>query len=185
MEELIKIKRFLKGNSNKKIKESLRKFVPTSEKVYGVSVAEINKIVSKYASSSFKLVEELWKDGYLEERISAAKILGRICKNNPEKTLKLINNFVNDITDWAVCDTLATQGIRPIAKIKQKEIFKLSRRLVKSNNPWKKRFGIVLLINFKKEESLRNEIKAIIKEVENDKDYYVKKAVDWIKRSIK
>jgi len=87
--------------------------------------------------------------------------------------------------DWAVCDTLATQGIRSITEIKQKEIFELSRKLMKSTNPWKRRFEIVLLINFKKEKSLRKEIEAIIKQVENDKEYYVKKAIDWIKRSLK
>ncbi|RLG20625.1 hypothetical protein DRN74_05025 [Candidatus Micrarchaeota archaeon] len=185
MEQLTEIRRFLERESNDKAKESWRKFVPTSEKVYGVYLAEINKIVPKYVSGGFKLVEELWESGYLEERILAAKILGKICKKDPEKTLDLIKKFVDDIVDWAICDTLATQGIRPIAKIKQKEIFELSRKLVKSESLWKRRFGIVLLINFKKEKSLRKEIESIIKQAENDKEYYVKKAIDWIKRSLK
>jgi len=184
MKQLTEIKKFLKEKSNGKAKESWRKFVPTSEKVYGVYLAEINKIISKYTSGGFKLVEELWKSDYLEEKILAAKILGKICKKDPEKTLELIKKFVDDITDWPICDTLAIQGIRPIAKIKQKEIFELSRKLVKSENLWKRRFGIVLLINFKKEKLLRKEIKAIIKQVENDKEYYVKKAIDWMKRSL-
>jgi len=99
--------------------------------------------------------------------------------------LKLVKKFVKDIVDWAVCDTLATQGIRPITKIKQKEIFELSKKLVKSKNLWERRFGIVLLINFKKEKHWKKEIEAIIKPLENDKEYYVKKAIDWIKRSLK
>ena len=185
MKQLTEIRKFLKEKSNDKAKESWRKFVPTSEKVYGVYLTEINKIVSKYTSGGFKLVEELWKSGYLEERILAAKILGKICKKDPEKTLDLLKNFVDNIMDWAVCDTLATQGIKPIVKIKQKEIFELSRKLVKSENLWKRRFGVILLINFKKEKSLRKEIEAVVKQVENDEEYYVKKAVDWIKRSLK
>ncbi|MCD6476681.1 MAG: DNA alkylation repair protein [Candidatus Aenigmarchaeota archaeon] len=183
--QLTEIRNFLKEKSNNKVKESGGKFVPTSKKVYGVYLAEINKIVSKYTSGGFKLVEELWKSDYLEERILAAKILGKICKKDPEKTLELIRKFVDDIVDWATCDTLAIQGIRPIAKIKQKEIFELSKKLVKSKNPWKRRFGIVLLINFKKDKTLKQEIKTIIKQVENDKEYYVKKAISWIKREIK
>jgi len=185
MKQLTEIRKFLKEKSNNKAKESWRKFVPTSEKVYGVYLSEINKIVSKYKSGGFKLVERLWKSGYLEERILAAKILGKICKQNPELTLKLINKFVNDIIDWAVCDTLATQGIKPIASIKQKEIFELSKKLAKSENPWKRRFAIVLLINFTKDKGLKKEIKEIIKNVENDKEHYVKKAIDWIKREFR
>ena len=185
MKELMEIKNFLKEKSNDKTKESWRKFIPTSEKVYGVHLTEINKIVLRYKSGGFALVKELWKSGYFEERILASKILGKICKKNPDLTLRLIKEFVNDITDWAICDTLATQGVRPISKIKQKEILELSKHLIRSSNLWKRRFAIVLLINFKKEKSLRNEILNIIKEVENDKEYYVKKAVEWIKRSLK
>lgn len=185
MEPLNEIRQFLKAKSNDKAKQSWRKFVPTSEKVHGVYLAEINKIVSKYKSGGFELVKKLWKSGYLEERILAAKILGKICRQNPELTLKLVGKFVSDIVDWAVCDTLATQGIRPIAKLKQKEIFELSKRLVKSKNLWKRRFGIVLLINFKNEKQLRKEIEATIKEAENDEEYYVKKALEWLKRSLK
>ncbi len=187
MKELIEIRKFLKDKSNDKARNSWRRFVPGSEKLYGVSLAEINKIVLRYKSGGFELVKELWNNGYLEERILAAKILGKICKKNPELTLNLLNKFTNDIEDWAVCDTLATQAIRPIIKIKQKEIFKLSKKLIKSKNPWKKRFAIVLLINFKKEKSLKKEIESIIKEVEDKDDnrYYVKKAVLWIKRSLK
>ena len=185
MERLAEIKKFLKEKSSNKAKESWRKFIPTSEKFYGVYISEINKIVSKYKSGGFGLVEKLWKSGYLEERILAAKILGKISKQNPDLTLKLINKFVDDILDWAVCDTLATQAIRPIAKIKQTELFELSRRLIKSKNLWKRRFGIVLLINFKKNGALKKELEAIIKCIENDKEYYVKKGANWIKRSLK
>ncbi len=120
----------------------------------------------------------------MEEKILAAKILGKICKKNPKLTLNLINEFTHNIENWAVCDTLATQAVRPIAKIKQKEILKLSKKLIKSKNPWERRFAIILLINFKKEKSLKKEIESIIKEAEDngERDYYVKKALLWVKQ---
>lgn len=182
MKQLTEIRRFLKQKSNDKARESWRKFVPSSEKVHGVYLSEINKIVGKYKSGGFEVVKELWKTGYLEERILASKILGKICKKDPELSLRLINKFVDDIADWAVCDTLATQGVRAIAKIKQKEIFVLSKKLIKSKNLWKRRFAIVLLINFKKEKSLRKQVLSIIRKVENHKEPYVKKAVEWVNR---
>jgi hypothetical protein len=43
MKELIEIRKFLKEKS----KESWRKFVPFSEKVYEVYLTEINKIIDK------------------------------------------------------------------------------------------------------------------------------------------
>lgn len=182
------IRKILRTKADKNVREHMRKFVPTAKKIYGVKVAELNKLASKYKSGGFDIVECLWSD-YLEERLLAAKILGRVVEDAPSKTartaLKLIVKFASDVEDWATCDTLATQAIRPIVKLKQKEIVDISKRFVRSKNPWKRRFGVVLLINFKNEKSMRGTIKNIIKLVEDDEDYYVRKAVGWVKRSIK
>ncbi len=135
MDALTEIRKFLKERSNEKAKESWKKFIPTANKIYGVYISEINKLVSRYNSCDFKLVEKLWNSGYLEERILAAKILGKIGKENPDLAFKLVEKFSKDIKDWATCDTLATQGIRGIIKAKQKEIIALSRKLINSKNP--------------------------------------------------
>ena len=182
--ELLDIQKILEKKSNEKVKASFQKFIPTSQRVYGVKIQELNKIAAKYKNVSFELVKELWKAGAFEERILAAKVLGKICKKDPEKTLQLIKTFSKDIHDWAVCDTLATQGIRNIARIKQKEILEMSKRLARSKNPWERRFAIILLINFTKDRKLKKEIADIINSVETDKEYYVKKAVEWIKRKL-
>lgn len=183
--ELSEIKKILQTKANEKTKASFQKFIPSSQKVYGVKVPELNQLATKYKTAGFDLVEELWKSGTFEEKLLATKILGKLCKKDPKKTLKLLEKFAKEIIDWAVCDTLATQGVRGITKIKQKEIFVISKKLIQSKNNWERRFGVVLLINFTKDKILTNEIKEIIKNVENDKEYYVKKAVEWIKRKSK
>jgi len=136
---------------------------------------ELNKLAIKYRHCGFEIVKELWKSGSFEERILASKILGKICKKDPKKTLKFLEKFSKEIYDWATCDTLGTQAIKGIAKLKQEEIFKISRRLIKSKNFWERRFAIVLLTNFIESKNLKKEI---VKNVENDKEYYVKKAVE-------
>ena len=120
--QLVEIRKILKHKSSKKNKESTLKFVPTVKKQYGVKVAVLNELVKKIKEPDFELVEKLWGSGVFEEKLLASKILGKICKTNSEKTLRLIKKFSKDISDWAVCDTLATQGIRKIISLKQKEI---------------------------------------------------------------
>lgn len=183
--ELSEIQKILQTKANEKVKASFQKFIPSSQKVYGVKVPELNLLAIKYKIAGFGLVEELWKSGTFEEELLATKILGKICKKVPKKTLQLVEKFAREIADWAVCDTLATQGVRGITKIKQKEIFGISKKLVQSKNFWERRFAVVLLINFAKDKSLTKEIKEIIKNVESDKEYYVKKAVEWVKRKLK
>ena len=178
-----KIRKELNESSNDEAKKSIRKSIPTAKNIYGVRVPTINRLAEKYKSGGFSLVEKLWNSNRFEEKLLASKILGKICKENPEKTLKLIKKFSNQIECWAVCDTLATQGIKEIAKQKQREIFNLAEKSIKSKDKWKIRFGIVLLTNYAKDRELKNKINKIISKVEND-SYYVKKSLSWVKSKI-
>jgi len=105
---LKEIKKILKEKAQVKAKASWQKFVPTAKRIHGVYLVEINKMVTSYKKGGFKLVEDLWHSGYLEERLLASKILGKIASKDFKLTLKLIKKFVKDVDDWAVCDTLAT-----------------------------------------------------------------------------
>jgi len=183
--QLLEIRKILKNKSSEKDKESILKFAPTVKKLYGVKVAILNELVKRIEKPDFELVEKLWKSGIFEERLLASKILGKICKTNPAKTLTLIKKFSKDISDWVVCDALATQGIRSIINLKQKEFFDLSKKLVKSKNLWQRRFGLVILINFTKDKDFRQEIKEILKSVKDEKEPYVKKAIIWLKNELK
>lgn len=183
--QIAEIRKILKNRSNRKVRESALKFVPTIEKQYGANALVLNEIVKKIKEPDFDLIEKLWKSKYFEEKILASKILGKICKKDPEKTLKLIKKFSKDILDWAVCDTLAGQGIRKIVIIKQEEIFKISEKLVKSKNLWQRRFALVLLVNFAKNRSFKRKIEKILKKVKDDKEHYVKKAIIWLEKELK
>ena len=178
------IQRFLKKKSNKKVKDSVKKFIPTSNKSYGVKIPELNKLVKKYKKGGFELIQKLWNSGSFEEQILASKILGKLCRKYPNKTLKFIKKSANNIKDWAVCDTLGTQSIKDIIKLKQKEIFDLVEEFIKSKNLWKRRFALVLLINYKKDKLVRKEIEKILDKVKNDKEYYVRKAVVWLRKEL-
>jgi len=156
--QLSKIRKILNSKSNLKTKESTQKFVPTIKNQYGVKITVLNDLVKKVQKSDFELIEKLWESEVFEERILASKILGKIGDVNSQKTLKLIKKFSQEISDWAVCDTLATQGVRKIIKLKQKEIFEISKKLIKSKNLWQRRFALILLINFVKDKRWKKEI---------------------------
>ena len=109
---LLEIKNFLEKHKNEKALNAWRKSVPTAKKIHWVYLADINKMIWKWKSWWFELVEILWENSYLEEQLIAAKILWKIWKKDPERTLNLIKKFVDKIDNWAVCDTLTTQWIR-------------------------------------------------------------------------
>jgi RNA:NAD 2'-phosphotransferase (TPT1/KptA family) len=55
---------------------------------------ELNKLAIKYRHCGFEIVKELWKSGSFEERILASKILGKICKKDPEKNFKIFGEIL-------------------------------------------------------------------------------------------
>ena len=182
---LKQIQHELKIHATPEAKSAALKFVPDAKKVYGVRTPVLNELAKKYKDGGFKLVEELWTSGAFEEKLLAAKLLGVISKKDPDLALKLVTVFSKDISDWAVCDAIGMQSLKPVAKKIQKEIFDLSAKLIKSKNLWERRLSLVIIEVFTKDSSLQPEIMKRVKILENDDEYYVIKAVDWIKRNFK
>jgi len=178
-----KIQKELKACGSIKWVESTRKFVPGAQHIYGVNMPTLNDMARRYQDGGFPLVQRLWASGSFEERMLAGKILNRIARKDPDHTLELIKRSGKDISDWAVCDCLGTQAIKKILKTHHEEIFKLSGSLVKSKRMWERRLGLVLLEGFTRDASLKPAIQRIMKLVESDEEYYVKKAVTWLKRN--
>ena len=142
MSALLKqIQQELVSVSTPEARSAALQFVPGAIKVYGTKMPYLNEMAKKYKAGGFDLVNELWQSGAFEERILAAKMLREVCKKDPKLTLKLVAGFSKEISDWAICDTLGMQSLKPVAKKMQKEIFNLSGRLIRSKNLWQRRIS--------------------------------------------
>lgn len=182
-EQLKEIQQKLKANASEKVLASHKKFVPGLAKAYGVPMPVLNTLASEYKAGGFALVEALWKAGMNEERALAAKLLGKIARQDAAKTLTLVDQFSTEINDWAVCDALAMQSVKPLVKSHAKEIFTLAKNLNASANLWQRRLSLVLIEYYTREEQHHTAIGKLITALENDPEYYVKKALVWIKRN--
>lgn len=183
--DLEEIRKILEKEANEKVKASFEKTIPSAKKIYGVKASILNNIAGKIKETDFDLVKKLWESGALEEQLLAAKVLGNFANKDPKQAIKLIEKFSKDISNWAVCDTLATQGIRKITKDKQKEIFALSKKYISSKNLWQRRFAIVLLIELNRSGFDKKEIKKLAEKIKNDKEPYIKKAMIWLDKELK
>jgi 3-methyladenine DNA glycosylase AlkD len=179
------IKQALAANSDDKAKDAVRKFIPTSQHVYGVRLPLLNQIAKEHRDGGFELAEALWKSGAFEEKLLAAKLLGSFCKKDPDRALTLAKRFAAQISDWALCDTLGMQGMKGIALEKQIELCAWSHKLVKSKNLWERRLGLVLLTHFVKDRNSRPQIQETLATLRGDKEHYVKKAVEWLQKDLR
>jgi 3-methyladenine DNA glycosylase AlkD len=165
--------------------EFLNKIVPGTRKVYGVKTPVINEIVRKYKVGSFELAEELWDSGALEERIIAIKILEKTGKQDPRRLFRLFRRFSKQIDNWAVCDGMGMQFLRPVVKTHVEEIFALAEKMNVSPDPWQRRLSLVMVEWYTRDKEMHPAIHRLVNNLEGDKEYYVKKAVGWLQRNFK
>ena len=181
--ELKEIQTILRSQANQKDKDFFKKMVPGNQIVYGVKTPILNEIVKKYKTGSFSLSEELWKSGAQEERVIAIKILEKTGKTDPTRLLKLFRKFSASIDNWAVCDGLGMQFLRGIVITHDKEIFAIANEFSYSKNMWQRRLSLVMVEWYTRKKEHIAEIKKLVKILENDEEYYVKKAIVWINRN--
>jgi 3-methyladenine DNA glycosylase AlkD len=177
------IKKILKENSSAEAKAAHQKFVPGIERIYGVRTPVLNDLSRKYKAGGYELVEELWKSGAYEEKMIAVKMLGMIAKKDPERSLKMVELFAKKIENWAICDAIGMQGLKPILKTHQQEIFALAKKYNRSPDLWQRRLSLVLVEWYTRIKELHPEIKKLVKALEKDEEYYVKKAIVWINKN--
>ena len=183
-EKLAAIQNALQQHCTKGALEAIHKFVPGSKKVYGVRNPVLNDLAKQFKDGGFELVQALWAAGAYEEKIIALKILGGVAKKNPEKTLQLVDLFSENIDNWAECDTMGMQSLKAVVKTHQKEIFALAKKYNPSKNIWQRRLSLVLVEYYTRYPALLGEINKLVEPLENDKEYYVKKAVVWIRKNM-
>jgi len=174
----------LRAAADKKASAATAKFVPTSQVVYGVRVPVLNALVKSCRPGGFELVESLWRSGAFEEQLLATKLLGAIARQDPMRALGFVRTASKDLSDWAICDTLGTHGVRSIALAHRDAVFALAERLTRSRRLWERRLGIVLLLNFALIPTERAAIRRTIEPLRSDKEPYIKKALAWIDKDL-
>jgi 3-methyladenine DNA glycosylase AlkD len=183
-QQLLKeIKKTLTEKSSPEAAAAYKKFVPGKQKIYGVRTPLLDEISRQYKSGGFSLIKQLWNESSLEEKIIAAKILQKIAKQDAAQSLELITHFAPGIDNWAVCDAVGMQALQTIRSTHQKEIFALAKKYNNSANFWERRLSLVLVEWYTRDKTLHKEINKLIKALEKDEEYYVKKAVVWIKKN--
>lgn len=175
----------LLSNANPTRVKKMEVIIPGSLPSIGVTNPVINDMAKRYKSYGIELVVALWEKGYYEHQLLAVKILVLIAKKNVVPSLQLLERFVGQLSDWAVCDTLCAGMAKALAKTHTEYFFQLSNTLIDSPNLWERRASLVLLEHFCKQKEFHTEIARRVLLLKGDKTHYVKKAVEWLTRDLK
>ena len=162
--------------SDTKYKEFHSSLCPTvdSHKIIGVKVPVLRKLAKDLYKENNSIVDEIGNT-YYEEIMLKGLIIASYNLEFKEK-IKVIEPFVDIIDNWAICDIFCSS--LKIKKSEKEEYFEFIKKYLKSNEEFKIRFMIVMLLdNYIDEEYLDRDF-SIISKINND-SYYVKMAIAW------
>ena len=151
---LTNIRKELKKNSEKKTKESFKRFFKEEVVLYGVKSAIVSKIAKKYfqeikelnKKELFLICEELLKSNYCEEAYIVSNWLPKRLELFEKKDIKIFKKWIDlYINNWAKCDGFCNHTIGDLLE-KFPEIMPEIKSWSKSKNKWLKRASAVSLI---------------------------------------
>lgn len=182
------IRRELTENMDEKTRLSGRRFFKEEVKLYGIKSAVIEKIskehfksVKDYPKSDiFRLCDELWHSGYMEESFIACNWSYFIHKDYEPSDFEVFRKWVmNNVSNWASCDTLCNHTVGTFVDMYPEYLLRL-KEWAKENNRWVKRASAVSLIIPARSGKFLNDILEIADILLMDKDDMVQKGYGWM-----
>lgn len=143
--------------------------------IIGVRVPTLRKIAKEMVINNN--LEYLYKNKkYYEEIMIHGLILGYL-KLPFNELLEKLDEFIPLVDNWAICDTVCSN--LKIFKKNLDEGFIYINKLLKSNDEFTVRFGLVLLLDYYINDEYIDEILDICVNICNDK-YYILMANAWL-----
>ncbi len=149
--------------------------LPGVNNVVGVRLPVLRKISREIYKSDWQTYLKNNDCRFMEETMLKGMVIGLI-KDEPEKILNYIENFVPEINNWSVCDSFCC-GLKFIKKNKEL-VWNFVQKYLNSEKEFEIRFGVVVLLNYFIEE---NYIDRVLEKLEKVKttDYYAQMAAAW------
>ncbi len=149
--------------------------LPGVNNVVGVRLPVLRKISREIYKSDWQTYLKNNDCRFMEETMLKGMVIGLI-KDEHEKILNYIENFVPEINNWSVCDSFCC-GLKFIKKNKEL-VWNFVQKYLNSEKEFEIRFGVVVLLNYFIEE---NYIDRVLEKLEKVKttDYYAQMAAAW------
>lgn len=167
---------FLKDNSDLEYKKFHQSLVKDLDKFYGCRIPFLKKVAKEISIGNYQDFLKLNKLEYYEEKMIYGFIISGV-KMDFNERLVLVKHFITVIDNWAICDSFC-------ANLKcfknNKELgFKFINKLIKTNDVYSIRVGLVLLLDYYIIPEYLDKIFKICNSIKN-KDYYVLMAISWL-----
>lgn len=169
-EEFVK---YLESLKNPEKMEWSRNILNTQMNVLAIKTLVIKDIVKEIYKGNFISFLDLDLNDYFENTSVNGSLISKIKDFKVMKSY--LDKYVLKIDNWASCDLLSFDVTG-----KEEEYFNLTLEYIKSDKPFVRRVGLVILFNFISNEKYIDKIFNILNQFYNEEHYYVNMINAWI-----
>ncbi|BBM49842.1 DNA alkylation repair protein [Leptotrichia wadei] len=171
----MEIQKELFSLQDKEYMKFLSKLTPnvSEDTIIGVRIPEIRKLAKKLVKNNE--YEDFLKElphKYYDENLLHGAIISE--SKDFEKCIKLLDNFLPFVDNWAVCDTISPK----IFKKYKKGVIEKIKEWSQSDKTYTCRFGVEMLMTHFLDEDFKKEYLEVVADIHSD-EYYVKMVVAW------
>lgn len=170
---------FLKEQSDKKYRSFHCSLVPGAQRelVLGVRMPRLREIGREISKGNPKSFLDCSNGSFYEERMIRGIVTGLVKTESFEDFRDLFDRFSEEVDNWAICDSFCS-GLKEVKKYR-KEYFDYLYAYIKSDNEWKIRIALVVMLDFYLDGEY---IDAVLKRCDEVKQtsYYVSMARAWL-----
>ena len=171
----MEIQKELFSLQDKEYMKFLSKLTPnvSEDTIIGVRIPKIRKLAKKLVKNNE--YEDFLKElphKYYDENLLHGAIISE--SKNFEKCIKLLDNFLPFVDNWAVCDTISPK----IFKKYKKELIEKIKEWSQSDKTYTCRFGVEMLMTHFLDEDFKKEYLEMVANIHSE-EYYVKMVVAW------
>lgn len=186
-----KIRIALKELASPAIATQSQRFFKTGKGEYGegdqflgIRVPVLREQAKTFQDTPLNEVQKLLESSFHEERLCALLILVRkFAKGSPDKQARIYTLYLNNtqhINNWDLVDLSAYHIVGPYLEDKDRRPL---RDLAQSDSLWERRIAIISTFHFIRNNQFDDTL-AIAKQLLNDPEDLIHKAVGWMLREI-
>ncbi len=182
------IRQELTRNMDEKTRESSQRFFKEEVRTYGIKTAVVQKIskerfqaIKDYPKAEiFRLCDEFWRSGLMEESFIACNWSYFVHKHYEPADFEVFQNWVSHyVSNWASCDTLCNHTVGTFIEMYPDYLSRL-KDWARNENRWMKRASAVSLIIPARNGLFLREIFELADILLQDKDDLVQKGYGWM-----
>ena len=171
----MKIQKELFSLQDKEYMKFSSKLTPNvpEDTIIGVRIPEIRKLAKKLVKNNeYKDFLKELPHKYYDENLLHGAIISE--SKDFEKCIKLLDNFLPFVDNWAVCDTISPK----IFKKHKKELIEKIKEWSQSDKTYTCRFGVEMLMTHFLDEDFKKEYLEMVANIHSE-EYYVKMVIAW------